>query len=274
LSSGCNDHLLERDVQLHLPTISSSPQDFAQDKRGWLQDHSYSSGLAKTILVPGSPTIIVCKTASSSLERGPLVSIQGKEASSRLGETPSGRMVAVRTSIRQRGFSEKVTKRISGAVRQSTGAIYDSKWSIFCSWCLSKQIDPLSITVQQLAEFFLYLFEDQDYAPSTIKGYWSAIAKTIHLSGGPDFGSERPKQRRLVPAWDLGIVLKALQLSLFEPLDLISFKFLTCKCCFLLALATGRKRSELHTLSVSESCIRFAADKSPVTLLTDPAFFS
>ena len=35
--------------------------------RGWLQDHSYSSGLAKTILVPGSPTIIVCKATSSSL---------------------------------------------------------------------------------------------------------------------------------------------------------------------------------------------------------------
>jgi hypothetical protein len=69
--------------------------------RGWLQDHSYSSGLAKTILVPGSSTIIVCKTASSSLERGPFVSIQGKEASSRHGETPSARMVAVRTSIRQ-----------------------------------------------------------------------------------------------------------------------------------------------------------------------------
>jgi hypothetical protein len=74
-------------------------------------------------------------------------------------------------------------------------------------------------------------------------------ARTIHLSGGPDFGSdeflslmfknfciERPKQRRLVPAWDLGIVLKALQLSPFEPLDLISFNFLTYKCCFLLAL--------------------------------------
>jgi hypothetical protein len=29
-------------------------------------------------------------------------------------------------------------------LRQSTGAIYDSKLSIFCSWCLSKQIDPLS----------------------------------------------------------------------------------------------------------------------------------
>jgi hypothetical protein len=139
LGSGCNDHLLERGVQLHLPTISSSPQDFTQDKRGWLQDHSYSSGFAKTILVPASPTIIVCKTASSSLERGPFVSIQGKEASSRPGETPFACIVAVRTSIRQRGFSEKATKRISGAVRQSTGAIYDSKWPIFCSWCLSKQ---------------------------------------------------------------------------------------------------------------------------------------
>ena len=76
----------------------------------------------------------------------------------------------------------------------------------------------------------------------------------------------------MVPAWDLGIVLKALQLSPLEPLDLISFKFLTYKCCFLLALATGRRRSELHALSVSESCINFAADKSSVTLLTDPVF--
>ena len=71
----------------------------------------------------------------------------------------------------------------------------------------------------------------------------------------------------MVPPWDLGVVLKALQLSPFEPLDVISFKFLTYKCCFLLALATGRSPS------VSESCIRFAADKSSVTLLTDPAFF-
>jgi hypothetical protein len=88
----------------------------------------------------------VCKTASSSLERGHFVSIQRKEASSRLGETPSARIVSVRTSIRQRGFSEKVTKRISGAVRQSTGAIYDSKWSIFVlGVCQNKLILSVSL---------------------------------------------------------------------------------------------------------------------------------
>jgi hypothetical protein len=43
---------------------------------------------------------------SSFLERRHFVSIQGKEASSRPGETPSARMVAVRTSIRQRVVSE------------------------------------------------------------------------------------------------------------------------------------------------------------------------
>jgi hypothetical protein len=36
----------------------------------------------------------------------------------------------------------------------------------------------------------------------------------------------------------------------------------------------GRRRSELHGLSISESCIHFAADKSSVTLLTDPAFLA
>ncbi|VDI25336.1 Hypothetical predicted protein [Mytilus galloprovincialis] len=41
-----------------------------------------------------------------------------------------------------------------------------------------------------------------------------------------------------------------------------------------LPLATGRRRSEIHALSISESCLRFAADKSSVTLLTDPSFLA
>ncbi|CAG2244583.1 unnamed protein product [Mytilus edulis] len=210
-----------------------------------------------------------------------------KKTASRSGESPSARLVVVRDSLRKGGFLKGATKRISGSVRQSTGAVYDSKWSIFCTWCLSKQINPLSVTVQQLADFFLYLFEEKGYSPSTIKGYRSAIARTISLSGGSDFGDNeflslliknfclnRPRQRRLVPSWDLGLVLKVLQFSPFEPLHSASFKFLSYKCCFLIALATGRRRSEIHALSISESCLRFASDKSSVTLLTDPSFLA
>jgi hypothetical protein len=39
-----------------------------------------------------------------------------------------------------------------------------------------------------------------------------------------------------------------------------------------LALASGRRRSEVHAFSTSHSCLRFSRDKSSVTLLTDPAF--
>ena len=34
LGGGCNAHFFEREVQLHLSTVSSSPQHFVQDKRG------------------------------------------------------------------------------------------------------------------------------------------------------------------------------------------------------------------------------------------------
>ena len=287
LGSRCYDPILEGNVQLHVPSFSSSSKDLAQDSEGSLQDHSYCSGLVKTVLVPRTTTSVLCEAPLSASKRGSTVSIQRKKTASGSAESPSARLVVVRNSLRKGGFSEGATKRISGSVRQSTGAVYDSKWSIFCTWCLSKQINPLSVTVQQLADFFLYLFEEKGYSPSTIKGYRSAIARTISLSGGSDFGDNeflslliknfclnRPRQRRLVPSWDLGLVLKVLQFSPFEPLHSASFKFLSYKCCFLIALATGRRRSEIHALSISESCLRFAADKSSVTLLTDPSFLA
>ena len=74
---------------------------------------------------------------------------------------------------------------------------------------------------------------------------------------GSDFGSnecfsllvkhfclEWPRHRRLVPSWDLSFII-----SPFEPLALASLKHLSYKCCFLLALALGRRKIELHAVS-------------------------
>ena len=146
-------------------------------------------------------------------------------------------------------------------------------------------IDPVRVTVQQLADFLVYLFEIKHLVPSTIKGYRSAIGRTISLLGGPDFGQneyisllvrsfslERPKQNKLVPQWNLGLVLASLNSPPFEPGEEVDLRFLYYKCCFLLALASGRRRSEIHAFSVSDSCLRFNRNKSSVTLLTDPCF--
>jgi hypothetical protein len=59
--------------------------------------------------------------------------------------------------------------------------------SDFCDWCSGRNIDPVRVTVQQLADFLVYLFEIKQLVPSTIKGYRSAIGRIISLLGGPDF---------------------------------------------------------------------------------------
>jgi hypothetical protein len=60
-------------------------------------------------------------------------------------------------------------------------------------------------------------------------------------------------QKRLVPQWDLGLVLSALKLPPFEPATEVDIKFVSYKCCFLLALASGRRRSEIHALELDLS---------------------
>jgi hypothetical protein len=52
----------------------------------------------------------------------------------------------------------------------------------------------LKIFVQQLADFLVFLFEVKGLAPSTVKGYRSAISRTIHISGGEDFGNNQFNQ--------------------------------------------------------------------------------
>jgi hypothetical protein len=75
-------------------------------------------------------------------------------------------LVSVRDNLRQKGFSETVTKHISRSVRESTSIVYDAKWTIFSDWCVGREIDPFKISVQQLANFLVFLFEVKGLAPS------------------------------------------------------------------------------------------------------------
>jgi hypothetical protein len=192
-------------------------------------------------------------------------------------------MVTLRKGIRLKGFSVRGTNHISKAVRQSTEIVYDTKWSIFVNWCDGREIDPIKVSVQQLADFVVHLFEDKGLLPSTIKGYISSITRTLTISGGTDFSNNHflsllinwlesltlrdLSKKDWFLSGDLGLVLSALKLSPFEPATEVDIKFVSYKCCFLLALASGRRRSEIHALSVSDSCLQ-----SAVTLFTNPSF--
>ena len=63
------------------------------------------------------------------------------------------------------------------------------------------------------------------------------------------FEVEVPRARVRAPSWNLDVVLRALSLAPFEPLSSASFRDLTKKTLFLVALATAKRVSELQALT-------------------------
>ena len=104
---------------------------------------------------------------------------------------------------------------------------------------------------------FTYLYQDLNRRPLTINGYRTAIVDNLgpaghHISQSPDlnrllssFHRDRPKSSRNLPKWNLS-VLKELTKAPFEPMKDTDLKHLTLKTAFLLALAFGTRRSEIH----------------------------
>ena len=188
------------------------------------------------------------------------------------------------SSIQAQGFSNEVATRIEAPQRQSTRAIYESKWSIFVKWCESHKVDFGSPSLTQVAEFLLFLFKEKNLQPSTIDGYRTAIADKIgcdKVNFGKDenltrlldsFHRDKPKGLRGVPSWNLSLVLHQLTQSPFEPLRKASLKHLTFKTVFLLALGSGKRRSEIHAWVHRN--IRHQEDWANVSLFPSPCFLS
>ena len=81
---------------------------------------------------------------------------------------------------------------------------------------------------------------------------------------------DRPKGRRGIPSWNLSLVLHQLTKAPFEPIKEASLKHLTF--LFLLALGSGKRRSEIHAWQNRN--IRHQSDWSKVYLYPSPSFLS
>ena len=62
----------------------------------------------------------------------------------------------------------------------------------------------------------------------------------------PSFQRDYPKSSRNLPKWNLSVVLNELTEAPFEPIKDTDLKHLTLKTAFLLALASGKRSSEIH----------------------------
>ena len=149
--------------------------------------------------------------------------------------------------------------------RASTTALYDKQWEAYVRFCRSRNIHPLDSTESTVAEYLISMFEG-GAQPATIKVHRSSILSVlVHtLPGLQDslvisnclrsFDRDRPRQRRVLPKFDINLVLWQLLKPPFTNQDSssdrdIPLDIFVCKVAFLLALACGSRASEMHAFS-------------------------
>ena len=273
---------LEGDVGIRLPSFSPDSYHAEESARGRVSSLSDSSSMGRTGMVSSASVSSGGSTDPAPSEEGSFVSTGVQVVTPNTSDISSSRLVAMQQHMEASGISRSVARRIYSAKRSSTNALYDYRWKSWVDWCVGREVDPFNLSVNQFGEFLIFL-HNKNFSPATVKGYRSAISTTLKQISKIDFSCEsilsdvvrsfeleRPRTKVHFPKWDLAIVLAALSNAPFEPLEECGFKELTLKTVFLTALASGRRRSEIHALVCSD--IKFS--EHSVSLGTFPGFLA
>ena len=257
--SGCTQFVMGRSGRIRLPTDSHIGQSGGKVTGLPIPevDH-HRPGLAQHDMVLGPSGNVQPDTIAIASTSKPTDSTLQSDPSQESDKPKSPCMAPRATAIKEQGFSQAVATRIEAPQRGSTRSVYEAKWTIFTKWCITNQVDFRTPPVKSVADFLMYLFEERKLQPSTIDGYRSAIAdklgnSALNISKDENltrlldsFHRDRPKGRRGIPSWNLSLVLHQLTQAPFEPIKEASLKHLTFKTVFLLALVSGKRRSEIH----------------------------
>ena len=215
-------------------------------------------GPAPLVLRP-APTFAGPFSGSAEPSRPPALA----SVSSSLPGTPSAQascLATLQRFTRAAGFSSSVAEQSSLARRPSSRAIYQVRWSIYRSWCHDHGHSVSRPTLAKVADFLYWLRYTRGLSVSSLRGYRSVLSAVFRfhlpsLSSDPvirdllrSFRLSSAERLLRPPAWDLSKVLTYLVSPAFEPLSQASFRALTLKTLFLLALATAKRVGELQAL--------------------------
>ena len=270
MGPGCVFYQLEGNPSLCLPSDSANSSRPTENKGG--QSSSTPGGplLAQETMVPGAIRSPSKSSDESPLTTGSSDSTSLRNPTSTTSLTSSNGLAAIGESARQSGLSDRAAEFVMQSHRDSTREVYNSRLAAFSEWCESRGVEIRTAPLGCVADFLISLF-DKKRALSTIRGYRSAIA-AVHsgfsdgsgISSSPylskllrSFFLKRPPMTKLVPAWSLPRVLEALARPPFEPMATSSLHHLSMKTAFLIAIASGQRRSALHALCLTPGHIRW-----------------
>ncbi|CAC5402811.1 unnamed protein product [Mytilus coruscus] len=163
------------------------------------------------------------------------------------------------TDVLKQGFSQSARTLLSASWQDGTKKDYSSKFEKFNSWCGERQIDPYSANLNQVADFLAYLFHS-GLQYRTIAGYISMLSAVLPPVQNFPVGqhlnivriikgvfNSRPPKVKILPEWNLDLLLQALGKKPFEPMQEVDLKHVTLKTVFLVAITTFRRCSDLQS---------------------------
>ena len=199
-------------------------------------DDSNSSSLAKKTLVHKNYGTTDSMSNNVTSNSGSAIPAKVPDQSSESRAFQTDGLVSLNRQFEKRGSSEQTRKLFCSSWRKGTQKDYVSKFKTFSGWCDSREIDPYTANLTQVAEFLTFLYTS-GLQYRTIAGYRSMFSSVLEsvenkqvcqhpyivrlLKG---IFNSRPPKARLLPEWDLPRVLKMLEKAPFEPMRVATLK--------------------------------------------------
>ena len=150
---------LEGDVGVCIPTTRLTSTDSSQDPVLALQNNLGRPVVAGVTLVRSTATTTSRLSSNTTTTTRPTHT--GRDPPQGSFRTKDTRVAVIRQAVTLRGFSEPVAERAARPQRDSTIAIYESKWRRFVDWCSGRKIDPFSTSSAVIGDFLLFLFQQK-----------------------------------------------------------------------------------------------------------------
>ena len=179
-------------------------------------------------------------------------------------------------------YGLRVASYLIQDLRESSIRQYETAWTALIRYV---RLEKLSAFDEQvILEFFIWLHEKCNLAPNTIASYRSALVKPLDLGFNftitaarftelcKAFFHIRPSPLWIEPQWSLNKALDFLMTRRFSVNP--SLEDITLKTIFLLALASGRRVSELHSFLRRKGFIVFGEHYSWVRIHPNPQFLA
>ncbi|KAI2663885.1 Transposon Ty3-G Gag-Pol polyprotein [Labeo rohita] len=276
--AGCHGTDVAEAASVRFSPDRSAPGSSRESAPGWGFPSSSSPVLAGPSMVLGPDFPPRRLSLGDSRQEGSPLTGRGFPPSPPAGAVEALGVASEGAHLLASGLSTEVVETLLQSRAPSTRKLYALKWKLFTSWCGRRQQNPVNCPVGSVLEFL----QDRlsaGLSHSTLKVYVAAIAAYHAPLGGLSVGKNplvtrflrgalrlRPPVRPRVPSWDLSVVLDALCLPPFEPIEEISDCHLSFKTSFLLALSSLKRVGDLQALSVAPSFLDFAPGLSKAFL--------